>query len=72
MPLIDDVTAEYHRQYPAREGRPAWYPDWLPAFLAVVEKKLSAKIDRLPTAWAEETDPQPSARARQDRAESHE
>ena len=47
MSLIDEVTDEFRRQYPARDLRPVPYPDWLPAFLVVVERKLARKLDRL-------------------------
>lgn len=47
MSLLDETTAEYYRQHPLRKGRSMPVPDWLPAFMAVVERKLSRKIDRL-------------------------
>ena len=47
MTLLDDLTAEYHRQFPDREGRPIFYPDWLPALLIVLDRRLARKLDRL-------------------------
>jgi hypothetical protein len=46
MPLIDEITDEYYRQYPHRVGNGISYPDWLPALLAVLEKRLEDKQDK--------------------------
>jgi hypothetical protein len=47
MPLIDEVTAEYRRQHPTRQGRPVPFTEVEVALLAVLDRKLAGKLDRL-------------------------